>query len=112
MIDRAHSFGSYFKRATSPIVVLSLLREKEMYGYELSSEMKRRSGGRYSITVLYPVLYRLEELGYITTTRSEIVDGRTRSYYQITAAGRHYLVQTLAEYCELREIFEQLTEPR
>ena len=67
MEDKGHSFGAYFKRATSPLVVLSILQEKPMYGYEISSEMKRRSNGRFAIAVLYPVLYRLEEQGFVET---------------------------------------------
>ena len=34
-----------------------------MYGYEISAELKNRSDGKYMISILYPVLYRLEELG-------------------------------------------------
>ena len=43
--NTGHSFLAYFKRATSPLVVLRLLLDKPMYGYELTQEMKRRSGG-------------------------------------------------------------------
>ena len=67
-----HSFQAYFKRATSPLVVLRLLMEKPMYGYELTQEMKQRSGGAFTISVLYPVLYRLQEQGYVEITRSEV----------------------------------------
>ena len=45
-----HSFQAYFKRATSPLVVLRLLMEKPMYGYELTQEMKQRSGGAFTIS--------------------------------------------------------------
>ena len=62
MADQSHSFISYYKRATSPLVVLLLLQEHTMYGYEISSEMAARSNGMFTIAVLYPVLYRLEEL--------------------------------------------------
>ena len=47
--NTGHSFLAYFKRATSPLVVLRLLLEKPMYGYELTQEMKRRSGGNFTI---------------------------------------------------------------
>ena len=66
MEDTGHSFGAYFKRATSPIVVLAILRERPMYVYELAAAMKERSAGKFTISVLYPVLYRLE------TSRSKI----------------------------------------
>ena len=72
---------------------------------ELTQEMKRRSGGTFTISVLYPVLYRLEEHGYIEVARSELVDGRTRRYYAINEAGRACLSETLADYQMISEIF-------
>lgn len=110
MADTAHAFSAYFKRATSPLVVLVLLRERDMYGYELSTEMGRRSGGRFTISVLYSVLYRLQEQGYITITETEVVDGRARSYYHITESGQAYLQHTLQEYFELTDVFQKLVE--
>lgn len=103
-----HSFQAYFKRATSPLVVLRLLMEKPMYGYELTQEMKLRSGGAFTISVLYPVLYRLQEQGYVEITRSEVVDNRNRSYYAITPAGEDYLRRTWREYLEITKIFGDL----
>lgn len=106
--DTGHSFISYFKRATSPLVVLRFLSEKPMYGYEISAELKSRSDGKYMISILYPVLYRLEEQGYIEISATEVADGRARSYYSITQAGREYLEKTRAEYGEISAIFEKL----
>ena len=79
-----------------------------MYGYEISSELKERSGGKYTISILYPVLYRLEEQGYIEISAAEVVEGRARSYYSITELGREYLEKTEKEYLEISEIFEAL----
>ena len=63
--------------------------ERPMYGYELAQEMKQRSGGAFTISVLYPVLYRLEEQGYIETSGNTTVDGRARSYYEINRPERN-----------------------
>ena len=63
--DSGHSFLAYFKRATSPLAVLRILSDRPMYGYELIQELKQRSGGKYQLSLLYPVLYRLEEQGYL-----------------------------------------------
>ena len=103
-----HSFLAYFKRATSPLAVLRLLTEKPMYGYELTQTMKQRSGNTYTISVLYPVIYRLEEQGFVTVVRNEVADGRARSYYGITPAGRTYLEETWREYQEISKVFEKL----
>lgn len=110
MENTGHSFVSYFKRATSPLVVLRFLSERPMYGYEISAALAERSGGKYKLSILYPVLYRLEDQGYIAISSTEVTDGRARSYYSITDAGRAYLEKTLREYREISEIFEELVK--
>lgn len=72
--------------------------------------MKRRSGGNYTVAVLYTVIYRLQELGFVEISSVEVVDGRARSSYRITAAGEAYLVRSLVEYDELSVAFAKLTE--
>ena len=109
MAEASHSFSAYYKRAVSPLLVLSLLRERPMYGYELSAAISEKSGGRLTVSVLYPVLFRLQEQGYIEVSSSVIVDGRARSYYAITASGRTYLNETLAEYQTLNQLFSEIT---
>lgn len=108
--DTGHSFGAYFKRATSPLVVLALLSEKSMYAYELSSEMEKRSNGKFTISVIYPVLYRLEKLNYIASASTEVIDGRARIYYKITPSGKEYLITCLGEFDEFSKVFNHLTE--
>ena len=109
MADQSHSFISYYKRATSPLVVLLLLQEHTMYGYEISSEMAARSNGMFTIAVLYPVLYRLEEQGFIEAGHTEVIEGRARTYYQITEAGRQYLKQSLKEYNDMDAFLKALS---
>lgn len=111
MADMSHSFISYYKRATSPLVVLLLLQDHSMYGYEISTEMAERSNGMFTIAVLYPVLYRLVEQGYIEAGHTEVIEGRARTYYEITPAGQAYLKQSLAEYEEMDKFLKKLCGP-
>ena len=108
MENTGHSFISYFKRATSPLIVLRFLSEKPMYGYEITAALKNRSDGKYTISILYPVLYRLEEQGYIRISSTEVAGGRARSYYSITDSGKAYLEKTWNEYLEMTAIFDDL----
>lgn len=108
MSDASHTFESYYKRATSPLVVLCLLQDGAMYGYQISQEMDVRSNGRFTIAVLYPILYRLEEQGYIRVEQTEVVKNRARSYYAITEEGRVYLEQSIQNYQELHDAFEKI----
>lgn len=81
-----------------------------MYGYEISAAMKSRSGGKYQISILYPILYRLEEQGYVTISATEVTEGRARSYYAITPAGEAYLDHCMEEYREITKVFENLMD--
>ncbi len=111
MKDTGHSFASYFKRATSSLLVLRLLQERPMYGYEISSEIKARSDGKYTLAILYPILYRMEEQGYIKEDKTDVADGRARSYYCITPQGLAYLEKTMEEYWEISQTFCHMMLP-
>ncbi len=110
MSDTSHSFESYYKRATSPLAVLWLLKDQTMYGYQISQELQKRSDGRFTIAVLYPVLYRLEEQGYIRVERTEVMNNRARGYYSITDEGRRHLARSLEEYAQMHQAFMAIVE--
>lgn len=109
--DSANSFEDYFKRATSPMMTLLLLNEKPMYVYKLSQELERRSNSTYKMNFLYPVLYRLQQQGYVTEYSQEITEShRTRNYYAITDEGRKYLDFMLKKYKELLKAVDTIIE--
>ena len=109
--DSANSFEDYSKRATSPMMTLLLLSEKPMYVYKLSQELERRSNSTYKMNFLYPVLYRLQQQGYVTEYSQEITENhRTRNYYAITDEGREYLDFMLKKYRELLKAVDIVIE--
>ena len=78
-----------FVKGTVKTLVLKLLSEKKkMYGYEISAKVKELSGDEIQLTygALYPVLYKLESEGLLTT-ESGLVDNRARKYYSLTKKG-------------------------
>lgn len=108
--NTGHDFSSYFKRTVSPLMVLALLRNKKMYGYEISQEIRRRSHKKLSIAILYPVLYRLEEQGYIRIVDTTIENGRARNYYITTQEGRDYLERAYNEFVELSALLQEIVQ--
>lgn len=81
--------------ASSTPIVLAILTEADSYGYALLQRIRELSSGRIEWTdgMLYPVLHRLERLGYVTA-RWEVADsGRRRKYYRISVAGRAHLAE-------------------
>ena len=75
--------------STEPLI-LSLLAKGESYGYELIQEVKELSGEKITWTdgMLYPVLHRMEDNGWIKSRWVEMENGRKRKYYRITKKGR------------------------
>jgi PadR family transcriptional regulator PadR len=74
------------------LVVLRLLAQREMYGYEIARSLKVLSRGALSLGegVLYPALHAMEARGLLRS-RSQITDGRTRIYYRVTPRGHRRL---------------------
>ncbi len=109
--DTGHSFEDYFKRATSPMMTLLLLNEKPMYVYKLSQELEKRSNSTYKMNFLYPVLYRLQQQGYVTEYSQEITEShRTRNYYAITDSGKEHLKYMLVKYRDLIAAVDTIIE--
>lgn len=94
---------SNYRRGVMSLVILSLLREENMYGYQLCQEIARLSGGRLTIQEgsLYPVLYRLQDQGLISEERVLVGKRMTRNYYHLEQAGHERLSEMQAEYEEL-----------
>lgn len=82
-----------WKKGSAELLVLSLLDDQPRHGYDISKLIQIRSGGtlRFHVTSLYPLLYRLEEQGLISSRWVEKPEQRRRRYYSITAAGRKML---------------------
>ncbi|MBR6779416.1 MAG: PadR family transcriptional regulator, partial [Clostridia bacterium] len=70
-----------FKRGTVELIVLSVLSQKDMYGYELVKTISEKSNKNFELPLgtLYPVLYRFVENGLISD-RDEVVNKRLRKY--------------------------------
>ena len=87
-----------FRRGIMSLVLLSLLRQGDMYGYQLVQEIKNMSGGRILTQEgsLYPVLYKLQEKGYISDRKVLVGKRMTRVYYHLEPSGLAHL-QTLTE---------------
>lgn len=87
------------KKGTSELVILFLLQKEDMYGYQLSQELTRRSQELFKMPEgsMYPTLYRLIEKGAVSD-RQEIVGKRLRKYYHLEPKGVEYLNQLQEEY--------------
>jgi len=85
--------GKDLVAASAMPLVLAILNEGESYGYAILKRIDELSGGEMGWTdgMLYPLLHRLDRLGYVEATWDSPPGGRRRRYYRITPAGRKAL---------------------
>lgn len=95
------------ERGWVQFLLLMLLNEKPMHGYQLNEELEKRSlvrEGRFKTGSLYTILNRMEEKGVLSSNQEESDEGRPRRVYSITSEGRSHLKQGL-EYMLRRKRF-------
>ena len=78
------------KKGSAELLALSLVEHRARHGYEIGKLIEQRSEGRvrFKAASLYPLLYRLEERGWIQGRWVERAGERRRRFYRITAEGR------------------------
>jgi transcriptional regulator len=83
------------KKGSAELLILSLVESRPRHGYEISKLIEARSRGevRFHIASLYPLLYRLEERGWIQGKWVEKAGERRRRFYRLTPEGRRVLAR-------------------
>lgn len=91
------------RSACSETLVISLLREGRLHGYDMCKEIERRSGGYFTLkhSTLYPLLHRLEQQGLVRSEWGAFEGGKPRKYYELTRKGARYHEENVASWREL-----------
>lgn len=94
-IDKSLISGS------TSMLILRLLEDKDMYGYEMIETLEQKSKNVFTLKAgtLYPLLHSLEEKNYLKSYENE-VNGKVRKYYSITKEGKKYLKSKKEEWQE------------
>lgn len=82
------------------LLVLGLLSGGDLYGYQMITELERRSEGAFAMKegTLYPVLHGLEKDGLVEAYEQTAPTGRQRRYYHLTRRGREALTEEAKEW--------------
>jgi PadR family transcriptional regulator PadR len=88
-----------FMAGVPELVVLGLLAEREMYGYEIARAIKAATHDALNLGegVLYPALHAMESRGLVRA-RSSRAEGRVRIYYSLTARGKKRLARLTLDW--------------
>jgi DNA-binding PadR family transcriptional regulator len=82
-------------KGTTPLLVLTVIGDGELYGYEIAQQIRERSGGAFAPSEgsLYPALHRLEADGALSAVWRASDRGPRRRYYRLTPKGHGMLVE-------------------
>jgi PadR family transcriptional regulator PadR len=88
------------RKGSTTVLVLTLLAERPMYGYQLVKELEQRSGGYFNLKegTLYPALHRLEKDGLVHSEWEMTEQGPARKYYHLTDNGKRALDKSADEW--------------
>jgi len=97
-------------RVVAAPIVLKLVAERAMYGYEIIKVVNERTNQAFEWKegTLYPCLHRLEGQGLIQSEWVTAASGKERKYYKITAQGRRRLKEKLSEWAAFSSVMETL----
>ena len=94
-------------------LLLSLIGQQPMYGYQIIKELEKRSQGYFKFKegTLYPVLHRLERSGLIAGKWQMLPGGRQRKYYYITDKGHYVLVERRTQWQDFLTAMNRIVQP-
>jgi len=103
--------GTGIKRGTAELAVLSVLEGGALHGYEMARRIEQQTKGalRFTLAALYPMLYRMEQQGWIRGAWETSSNGRRKRCYRLTPAGRKKLSPLRREWAELFRALRRLT---
>jgi PadR family transcriptional regulator PadR len=96
--------------ASATPLVLGILADGESYGYAILKRVNELSGGQMQWTdgMLYPLLHRLERLGFVSASWGVSDSGRRRKHYAISDAGREMLAERRAQWDVVADALNQV----
>jgi PadR family transcriptional regulator, regulatory protein PadR len=112
-VVRGPSLSTQLLKGTTPLLVLSVIDEGELYGYEIAQRVREQSGGAFAPGEgsLYPTLHRLEAEGALVATWRESDRGPRRRYYRLTDHGRGLLAESRAQWTAFVQTVGRVTAP-
>ena len=98
------------KKGSAELLILALVEDRGLHGYEIARQIEERSGGtlRFTLASLYATLYRLEDRGWIRGRWVEKAGQRRRCHYRLTEPGRKVLATQREDWRRFLAAFQQV----
>jgi PadR family transcriptional regulator PadR len=105
----ARATNPNFMNGVPELLILRLVQQQEMYGYEIVQAIRNRTDAVIAVGegVVYPVLHGLESDGALKSRR-KTVNSRSRIYYSITARGSRRLAELSESWTNLADAIQRM----
>ncbi len=102
--------GPKIKRGSAELAILAVLEGQPLHGYEIGRQIDVQTRGalRFTLASLYPLLYRMEQRGWVQGNWKTTPGGRRRRCYRLTSAGRKELAPLRQEWNLLFQALRRL----
>jgi len=109
---RIHRWHGYPERGWIQFLILRILHEKPMYGYQLLEEIEKRSAGCHRLQPgsLYTILRRMEHRGMLKSKWERIETGPDRRVYTVTDVGTRALKMGLEMVVRRKALMDDLVD--
>ncbi|WP_042349725.1 PadR family transcriptional regulator [Bacillus massiliigorillae] len=104
------TFDRELMKGSSSLIIMNILKDGDMYGYQLSKEMERKSDEQLAVKegTLYPALHKLEQKGYIQSYIKKQEKTPSRKYYTLTEEGRQLLKHKNKEWSAFAKMINKM----
>lgn len=94
------TIGKSLIMGSTTMLILKLLEEGDMYGYQMIEELRQKSKNVFELKAgtLYPLLHTLEQKEMVTSYEKTADNSKVRKYYSITEKGRRHLQEKKEEW--------------
>lgn len=96
------------------MLFLKILEKEDCYGYQLTQSIQDITNGQIKIAegTMYPILYKLQDQGYISDRQVKVGKRQTRVYYHLEPAGKEYFSQLTHDYYQMIDAIQSVLGPR
>lgn len=95
---------------STSMLILKLLEDKDMYGYEMIEALARKSDRTFNLKAgtLYPILHGLESEGMVASYDESADGARVRKYYRLTGNGKKLLADKQSEWAVFSQAVQKV----
>jgi len=108
------NYGRELLKGSTDSLLLCLLNNQPMYGYQIIKELQKKSQGYFQFKegTLYPALHRLERAGFVKGKWQKLPGGQERRYYFITEKGQNAFDERAATWRGFAEAVNLIMSPK